>query len=350
MPHIERALELSERLRLPEVIVEALINKGLALRFRPNESLGLMRQALLLAEEANVPQGALRACMNLSYLLVLAGKTVEADSVVERGIVLARRRGDRVWERALMTNLISLYFIAGRWDEVERAVAELPEEGRIAADAVQASTMLDLAQMALYRGELEQVLELAAPYAAWGETASTQAKGVRSWAYVQIAQAEHRHDDALSECLRCLRDEAHQADPVAVEIFLQFGCESAVHTRAAEALEELLAAAAAAPIDRSPSLVAHMKLHEARLAALRGGGEPCFEDAVGALRNVGELFWIATALLEQAEWLAAHGRSEEIGPPLTEARDVFERLRAQPRLERLEKIQATSSTPVPANA
>ena len=93
-----------------------------------------------------------------------------------------------------------------------------------------------------------------------------------------------------------------------------------------------------------------MKLHEARLAALRGEGEPCFEDAVGALRNVGEPFWIATALLEQAEWLAAHGRSEEIGPPLTEARDVFERLRAQPRLERLEKIQATSSTPVPANA
>jgi len=350
MLHIERALELSERLRLPDVIVEALINKGLALRFRPNESLGLMRQALLLAEEENVPQGALRACMNLSYLLSLAGKTVECDSVIERGIVLARRRGDRVWERALMTNLISSYFVSGRWDEVERAAAELPEEGRVTSDAVQASTMLDLAQMALYRGELERVLELAAPYAAWGETADLQATGVRILAGVQIAQAEHRHDDALSECLRCLRDEAHKANPTAVEIFLQFGSESAVQAGAAEALEELLAAAAAAPIDRSPSLEAHTKLHEARLAVLRGEDEPRFDEAVAALRDVGEPFWVATALLEQAEWLAARGRGEEVDPLLTEARNVFERLRARPRLERLEAIQASSSASNPASA
>ncbi|MCY7302284.1 MAG: hypothetical protein LH654_04450, partial [Thermoleophilia bacterium] len=140
MPHVERALELSERLRLTEVIVEALINKALVLRFRPKESLGLMRQALLLAEEANVPRGALRACMNLSYLLALGGKTAEADAVIERGIALARRRGERVLERALMTNLISSYFSSGRWDEVELAVAEIPEEGRLASDPVQAST------------------------------------------------------------------------------------------------------------------------------------------------------------------------------------------------------------------
>ena len=93
-----------------------------------------------------------------------------------------------------------------------------------------------------------------------------------------------------------------------------------------------------------------MKLHEARLAALRGEGEPCFEVAVEALRSVGEPFWVATALLEQAEWLASHGRGSETAPMIAEARDVFERLRARPRLERLEKIQATHSTSVPASA
>ena len=339
----------SERLRLAEVIVEALINKGLALRFRPNESLGLMRQALLLAEEENVPRGALRACMNLSYLLSLAGKTAEAEAVIERGIALARRRGDRVWERSLLTNLISSYFVSGRWDEVERAVAEIPEEGRLTSDPVQASTMLDLAQMALYRGELERVVGLAAEYASWGESANTQATGVRIWARVLIAQAEGRHDDALSECLAALLDEGRNGDPIAVEVFLELGCESAVHTADADALAELLTAAAAAPIDRSPSLEARTKLHEARLAALRGEDEPCFDDAVTALRAVGEPFWVATALLEQAEWLASHNRNDAIAPLLTEAREVLERLRARPRLERLERIRATNSTAAPTS-
>jgi len=350
MPHIERALELSERLRLTEIIVEALINKGIVLRFRPNESLGLMRQALLLAEEENIPRGALRACVNLSYLLSLAGKTAEAEAVIERGLALARHRGDRVAERYLMKNLISSYFVSGRWDEVERAVAEIPEEGRLTDNPVHASTMLDLAQMSLYRGELERVVELAAEYASWGETASVAAAGVRIWARVLIAQAEGRHDDALSECLDGLRDEGHRAYPIGVEVFLQLGCESAVHTSGADGLAELLTAAAAAPIDRSPSLQAQTKLHEARLAVLRGEDEPRFDEAVAALRDVGEPFWVATALLEQAEWLAADGRSEECIPLLTEARDVFERLRARPRLERLERIQATSSTSASASA
>ena len=69
-----------------------------------------MRQALVLAEETGFDRGVLRACMNLSYLLSLAGRNAEADEVLERGLELARRRGDRVWESGLMTNLIS-----GRW-------------------------------------------------------------------------------------------------------------------------------------------------------------------------------------------------------------------------------------------
>ena len=147
MPHVERALELAERLRLADVVVEALINKALILPRRPNESLGLMRQALVLAEETGADRGAIRACMNLSYLLSLAGRNEEAVEAVEHGIALARRRGDRVRERALTTNLMGTYFTTGRWDDAQRVVDEIPEEGRVAGDPVQASAMLDLAQM-----------------------------------------------------------------------------------------------------------------------------------------------------------------------------------------------------------
>ena len=152
------------------VIVQALINKALLLEGRPNESLGLMRQALLLAEESGDDRGAIRACMNLSYLLGLAGRSRDSEEVVERGLAIARRRGDRVWERALTTNLVSAYFTLGRWDDVERVIEEIPAEGRISTNPLQASMMLDLATIALLRGDTERVRELAAEYASWDES------------------------------------------------------------------------------------------------------------------------------------------------------------------------------------
>ena len=338
IPHVERALELSERLRLADVVVEALINKALILQRRPNESLGLMRQALALAEEAGVDRGALRACMNLGYLLSLAGRMVEAEEVIERGIALARRRGDRVWERSLTTNLVSSYYVSGRWDEVERTVAEMPEEGSLASNPVHASTMMDLAQMARYRGDAEKVRALVGEYATWGDSANTQTRDVGVWARVLLAQAEGRHDAAVAACLDALRDEQHASSPVAVEVLLELGCESSVALHSADALAELVELAVSAPIDPTRSLEAHLTHQRARLAAMRGEEEPDFESAVAALREVGEPLWVANALLEHAEWLTEHGRIVDTAL-LAEARAVFERLRVEPRLERVDHLE-----------
>jgi hypothetical protein len=88
------------------------------------------------------------------------------------------------------------------------------------------------------------------------------------------------------------------------------------------------------------------------VAALRGEAEPPFEAAVTALRRTGEPFLVAAAQLEQAEWLADHDRADEAPPLLAEARTVFERLRAAPRLERVERlvaVYATSSTSAPTS-
>jgi hypothetical protein len=68
---------------------------------------------------------------------------------------------------------------------------------------------------------------------------------------------------------------------------------------------------------------------------------------VRRLRGIEEPFWIATALLEQAEWLAAHGRADEIPPLVAEAREIFERLRVLPLLDRLDALAAAGSR-VPA--
>ena len=338
LPHVERALDLSERLLLLNVVVQALINKALIVsRPRPIEGLGLMRQALVLAEESGDEPGAMRACMNLSYLLSLAGRNAEAEAVIERGIVIARRRGDRGRERALTTNLVGTYCTTGRWDDAERVVAELPEDGLIASDPVQASMFLDLAQIALWRGDAQRVREIASDVAAWDETAYVQAASVRQLARILVAQAEARDDDALAECFAGLREPLQ--GPVDTSSLLQQGCESALLTGSASALAELIELAENAQVGRSPSLDAHLDLQRARLAALRAEAEPPFEAAVTALREIEEPYWLATALLEHAEWLVANERAGEVAPLVAEAREIFERLRVPPKLERIERLE-----------
>ncbi len=348
MQNVERALGLAERLRLSPVVVQALITKGLVLGRRPNESVALVRQALRLAEESGDERGALRACMNLSYLAALRGRSQETEPVIERGIAIARRRGDRAWERSLTTNLVSVYYDVGRWDDAERVVAELPEEGRIASDPVQAASMLELAQIALYRGEPDRVRELVTEYAAWERTAYGQSAGVATLARMLLAQTEGRHEDVLDGAREAMGDSAQAANPHSIEPVLQLAGSSALALGSAEALAELLSLAE--PIDPAEPLLAHLDLQRARLAALRGDASPPFEVAVDALRTVDEPYWVAVALLEQAEWLATQSRTEDVAPPVREAREIFAQLRAQPMLDRLGRLEAIRQTGTPGDA
>ena len=348
--HVERALELAERLRLTDVVVQGLINKSLLNQHRPNESVGLMRQALLLAEETGDERGAMRACMNLSYLLSIAGREHEAMEVVEHGIDLARRRGDRAWELSLISNLAGSYYVTGRWDDLERVVDELPDEGRITANPIQASNMLQLAEVAMHRGETDRVRELVSEYAGWDESAHVQVRGVRMYARILIAQADGRHEDAIAECARGLRDPGQARNAIAVELFLASGCRSALALGSPDAIAELIELAEAAPADAGPPLRAQLALQRARVAALRQQDEPPFEDAVDAFREIGDVFMTAVARLELAEWLTARGGTGEAGPLLVEARPAFERLRVQPMLERVAAVEAASSGLEPAPA
>jgi len=55
-------------------------------------------------------------------------------------------------------------------------------------------------------------------------------------------------------------------------------------------------------------------------------------------------------LLEHGEWLGSEGRPREAAPLLAEAREIFERLRATPWLERVARAQSESaeSSVIPA--
>src|SRR5262249_59863501 len=72
----------------------------------------------------------------------------------------------------------------------------------------------------------------------------------------------------------------------------------------------------------------------ARLSAARGeqgNVEQGFKTAEQIFREYGVPFWLAMTELEHAEWLAGRGRSEDAGPLLTEAGEIFERPANPPR-------------------
>ena len=78
-------------------------------------------------------------------------------------------------------------------------------------------------------------------------------------------------------------------------------------------------------------------------ARLAGGDEPTVAErriprGCCALPRDRLPFYLAVVLLEHAELLAASGRAEECEPLLAEAREIFERLRATPWLERVDAL------------
>jgi class 3 adenylate cyclase/tetratricopeptide (TPR) repeat protein len=336
--YTERALELGERLRLPEVVSQALNTKALVLENRPYESLALMRGALDLALEHDLGRAAIRGFINLGYLLWITGASFqEIERVSLDGLAYARRRGDRASELNFVGQAAGSLFLEGRWDELHELVGGLPEEATSRlGDAVAFSVPVFLADVARHRGDDEAARALMVDWAALKPSADVQVESCRIYANAVIALTERRCD----EVLRIAREELASAqNPAAVEGNLQLGSEAAELLGAVDELAELLRLAEDAQAPVPPSSVAQRARLGAKLSALRGDDEPAFARAVAVHRESGERFWLAATLLEQAEWLMARGRGDEAAALLAEARETFERLRAEPWLERLERAE-----------
>jgi hypothetical protein len=95
---------------------------------------------------------------------------------------------------------------------------------------------------------------------------------------------------------------------------------------------------------RPPFLEAQAHRFRARISDDEAG----FKAAAAGFREYDFPFWLALAQLEHGEWLAAHGRTDEAGPLLAEAREIFERLGATPWLARVEAAEAVPRAEVQA--
>jgi hypothetical protein len=112
--------------------------------------------------------------------------------------------------------------------------------------------------------------------------------------------------------------------------------------------EGLLALVDALPAASLPQFLEAQRLRfRARLAGI--GGDPdanrLFKQAQGLFRELAMPFYLAVTELEHAEWLAGTGEAAAAEPLLEEARETFERLGAQPWLERADRFAGREQVP-----
>jgi tetratricopeptide (TPR) repeat protein len=348
---IEIALEIAEALWLPDVLSEALNTKALILGARGGheEELALLRHALQLALDNDVATAAMRAYNNLSYVTMNRDRYEEARRYQEEGIALGTRLGFRGQRYFLRAHLEINRFMRGEWDELRALVDELSES----TDTAFYGGTEGLAAPAIWylqaRGEIGAAELLCERFVGDPEVGDTQTRSYRVTLRGIVAEAGGRHEEALALARTALENIPtlglyHDVMRDAFGLAL----EAAVALGDVDAADEILRMATEAPPGAiGPFFRAQADRYAAVIAVLRDDDQTAssrFRSAVGLLRELGTPFHLAAVLLEQAEWLAARGRSDEARPMLEEAQTIFEGLNAIPYLERV-SVLAPELTP-----
>jgi class 3 adenylate cyclase/tetratricopeptide (TPR) repeat protein len=342
MTRNELALEIAESLELPEVLSHGLNTKALILsaRGRPEEAWLLMRHALEVALTHDLSTAAIRGYINSTALVSMRNREREAFELTLKGRELARKVGDRDSEAFLETWVLSIQETLGEWDAV-MAEGHPPEgDGGDRRDVFKYTSVVGVLAA---RGELEEArrrLEAIRPLADM-EEAQNRA-GFKAME-ANVLMAEGRSGEALSAAEDVISVREDVAGGLTT---LGFGY--------ALALEAAFALGDVAKADELLAIVEHLPPGElnpflratgARFTAQRAArdrdghtAEAGFSAAARIFREIEYSFDLAVVLLEHAEWLAEVGRLDDAAPLAAEAREIFERLRATPYIERLDRL------------
>jgi len=350
---VETALDMAEALALPQVLSEALNTKGVILhaRERPREGLTLQRYALEVALENDKPSAGLRAYYNIADSLARGDRFEEAADTAHEGLEFARRVGNRYWEWAFMAQMYAP-FALGDWDEVEAMRAQLPEEAWTQARLSFAGLPASWVPIQVHRGRLDKAEELMTMLEELETSADVQERMQYSSGKARVLIAQGRPEDALAaaETAMAAREVVGVSSEAIKEAF-GVAMEAALTLDDRDKSLELLAVVDGIPPGRSPQfLQAQVARFRATLAGRNGDAkeaERLFKQAAGRFRELSVPFYLAVTELEHGEWLTNRSGSEEAERLLAEARDIFERLEAQPWLDRLEKM-ALPRAEVPA--
>ncbi len=344
LDRVETALELAEALGLPEVLSQAINTKAMILvtKGRPAEGGALVRYALEVALEHDLPTAALRADNNVADLDARADRYEQAAGGYRDGLALARRVGSRQLEWMFLSQTYPLYAL-GSWDEALTRASEIPEELFSQTRFPFVCALGNSVAILCHRGELDAADELIQRYAVLRESADVSERTGHAWPESQLRLARGDAAEALRlasaawdtrDAFDGNSESMKEAFAIAVEAALRLGDQA----RAEALLEtvEPLGRGSIPPLTRARAMG-----FRARLAAANGDlerGERLFQGATALMRELAAPFPMACTMLEHAEALAAAGDPASAELLLAEARSVFEELRARPFVERADRV------------
>jgi ATP/maltotriose-dependent transcriptional regulator MalT len=224
----------------------------------------------------------------------------------------------------------------GRWDEAFTRFAELPEE-QFGKTSNLIGPLSGILEIYLHRGRLDEARELLARFEQLGHS-DAQAEASYQAAVAAVRVAEGNNSAALTSAEQAFaaRDSQGVTSQNIKFAFLH-GLEAAVALGDVGKANELLETVEALPPGlSSPFLQAMAHRFRGRLAGDDPGADRHFTAAAAQLRASELPFFLAVVQVEHGEWLAARGRPDDAQALLAEARETFERLEAQPWLDRLD--------------
>jgi class 3 adenylate cyclase/predicted ATPase len=341
LQRIESALGMAESLLLPEVLAQSMTTKGVILlsRHRRTEGIALLRFAIETALEHDKPSAALRASFNLADALGQVNRFAEGAETVRAGLAQARRVGNRYWEISFLGQLYP-FLALGEWDEALAMAAQLPLDDWASFRQAFATVPLIEATVLGHRGEVDRVRGMLARF----EDMSTSGDEQERSAYRSGLARFHLASGNLEEAL------AAAEDALASHVHFGFGAEQIKEAFAAAGEAALRlgdgtkAAELVAVVDALPPgatnlfLRAQSSRFRAHLVAESDPAESdrLFRRSAAYFRELSAPFPLAVVQTEHAETLLAG--SGDVDELAAEAGPTFERLEAQPWLERLARL------------
>ena len=338
----EEALSIAEPLQQWRTVLDAFNTVALVRmkQGRTQEAIALRDRSLALALEHDEIEEALRTYNNRADIPLQSDHFAEALAIAERGIELARSRGDRRWEQLLSLMVTTAEVALGRWD----ATPELDDRGLPEATEVIVLALLPmLARVQAGRGDtaaLRRTLALATERR--GSTNVEYAAGP-AVAQAIALRALGQDREALEAALPIATGGVEIANEDRREAYLEAGLAALVLGDEGSVEQLISFVAELPPARRTPML----RSGAARLAGLLAVRRQDLREAdqrlaaaVAELRAIDAPFNLGQVLVEHAEVRRALENEEEAGALLSEARSIFEGLRATPWLERVARAQS----------